>query len=97
MTQWNPYGQQVFMGDDTWMQLAPDLFDKAHPYPSFNVKDLHTVDDGVWKVCTGSFLKGVAVLYNCPCTLELQSRHLRVNAIYNYPARKAQRDGNAGS
>jgi hypothetical protein len=41
---------QVFMGDDTWMQMMPDAFDQAFPYPSFNVKDLHTVDDGVWEV-----------------------------------------------
>ena len=33
----------VMMGDDTWMQLFPHHFKKAFPYPSFNVKDLHTV------------------------------------------------------
>ncbi|KAA0054076.1 GPI ethanolamine phosphate transferase 3 isoform X1 [Cucumis melo var. makuwa] len=36
----------VMMGDDTWMQLFPNHFQKAFPYPSFNVKDLHTVDNG---------------------------------------------------
>ncbi|XP_038894123.1 GPI ethanolamine phosphate transferase 3 isoform X2 [Benincasa hispida] len=36
----------VMMGDDTWMQLFPHHFQKAFPYPSFNVKDLHTVDNG---------------------------------------------------
>jgi phosphatidylinositol glycan class O len=41
---------QVVMGDDTWMQLAKDAFAEAHPYPSFDVHDLHTVDDGVWEV-----------------------------------------------
>ena len=40
----------AFMGDDTWMQLLPDAFELQHPFPSFNVKDLHTVDDGVWQV-----------------------------------------------
>ena len=40
----------VFAGDDTWQQLAPAAFARAWPYPSFNVKDLHTVDDGVWQV-----------------------------------------------
>ena len=44
---------QVVAGDDTWMQLRPDAYAAAHPYPSFNVKDLHTVDDGVWKVRGG--------------------------------------------
>eukprot|EP00878_Enallax_costatus_P014400 GHUV01015060.1.p1 GENE.GHUV01015060.1~~GHUV01015060.1.p1 ORF type:complete len:547 (+),score=125.93 GHUV01015060.1:308-1948(+) len=37
----------VVMGDDTWMQLAKDAFIEAYPYPSFDVHDLHTVDDGV--------------------------------------------------
>lgn len=33
----------VMMGDDTWVQLFPNHFKKSYPYPSFNVKDLHTV------------------------------------------------------
>lgn len=37
----------VFMGDDTWEGLFPNVFNRSHPYPSFNVKDLHTVDNGV--------------------------------------------------
>lgn len=37
----------VFMGDDTWMQLFPDAFARSWPFPSFNVKDLHTVDNGI--------------------------------------------------
>ncbi|WIA08544.1 hypothetical protein OEZ85_007976 [Tetradesmus obliquus] len=41
--------RMVFMGDDTWMQLAKDAFVEAHPYPSFDVHDLLTVDDGVWE------------------------------------------------
>ncbi|KAK9026042.1 hypothetical protein V6N11_038890 [Hibiscus sabdariffa] len=36
----------VMMGDDTWTQLFPDHFNKSYPYPSFNVKDLDTVDNG---------------------------------------------------
>ncbi|KAI3736037.1 hypothetical protein L6452_15569 [Arctium lappa] len=36
----------VMMGDDTWTQLFPHHFNKSYPYPSFNVKDLDTVDDG---------------------------------------------------
>lgn len=46
------------MGDDTWMQLAQDAFTEAYPYPSFNVHDLHTVDDGVWQVCAVCSLEG---------------------------------------
>ena len=37
----------VFMGDDTWSGLFPDTFAHSHPYDSFNVEDLHTVDNGV--------------------------------------------------
>ncbi|KAF5177764.1 Gpi ethanolamine phosphate transferase [Thalictrum thalictroides] len=40
-------GKRVWMmGDDTWVQLFPDHFNKSFPFPSFNVKDLDTVDDG---------------------------------------------------
>lgn len=38
-----------FLGDDTWIGLFPNRFNKQFPFPSFNVKDLHTVDDGVLK------------------------------------------------
>ncbi|XP_020780270.2 GPI ethanolamine phosphate transferase 3 isoform X1 [Boleophthalmus pectinirostris] len=37
----------VFMGDDTWENLYPKRFHRSLPFPSFNVKDLHTVDDGI--------------------------------------------------
>ncbi|CAI9113242.1 OLC1v1013815C1 [Oldenlandia corymbosa var. corymbosa] len=36
----------VMMGDDTWVQLFPNHFNTSYPFPSFNVKDLHTVDNG---------------------------------------------------
>ena len=39
----------IFMGDDTWNSLFPNRFTKSYHYPSFNVKDLHTVDNGVLK------------------------------------------------
>ncbi|XP_039120959.1 uncharacterized protein LOC120257570 [Dioscorea cayenensis subsp. rotundata] len=39
----------LMMGDDTWLQLFPNHFKTAYPYPSFNVKDLDTVDNGVVK------------------------------------------------
>jgi GPI ethanolamine phosphate transferase 3 subunit O len=37
------------MGDDTWMLVFPDSFESnmSHPFPSFDVEDLHTVDNGV--------------------------------------------------
>ncbi len=39
----------VHLGDDTWQSLFPGYFHQnlSHPYDSFNVWDLHTVDDGV--------------------------------------------------
>ena len=37
----------VFMGDDTWDSLFPRRFHRSYFFPSFDVKDLHTVDDGV--------------------------------------------------
>eukprot|EP01133_Synstelium_polycarpum_P006808 gene6808-7913_t len=37
----------VFIGDDTWVSLFPHHFYSQYPFPSFNVKDLHTVDNGV--------------------------------------------------
>lgn len=37
----------VFMGDDTWKDLFPGAFSQASFFPSFNVRDLHTVDNGI--------------------------------------------------
>lgn len=39
----------VHLGDDTWHALFPGYFDeeRSRPYDSFNVWDLHTVDNGV--------------------------------------------------
>lgn len=39
----------VHLGDDTWHALFPDYFEPnlTHAYDSFNVWDLHTVDNGV--------------------------------------------------
>lgn len=37
----------TFMGDDTWEGLFPKRFQRSFPFPSFNVKDLDTVDNGV--------------------------------------------------
>lgn len=46
--QLNQLGMKVtFMGDDTWTGLYPNAFQKTFPYPSLNVIDLHTVDNGV--------------------------------------------------
>ncbi|CDW60878.1 Phosphodiest domain containing protein [Trichuris trichiura] len=39
----------VFMGDDTWLSLFPHKFTRARAFPSFDVHDLHGVDNGVLK------------------------------------------------
>ena len=37
----------TFIGDDTWLGLYPDMLTKMFDYPSLNVQDLDTVDNGV--------------------------------------------------
>ena len=37
----------VTMGDDTWNMLFDSLINESHPFSSFDVWDLHTVDEGV--------------------------------------------------
>ncbi len=63
----------AFTGDDTWVSMFPDSFepDLSSPFESFNVEDLHSVDQGVintifplmhpdnssrWDVMIGHFL-----------------------------------------
>ncbi|CAL8086136.1 unnamed protein product [Calicophoron daubneyi] len=48
VTQWHLANKRVlFVGDDTWMGLFPSGFHESHPQPSFNVKDLDSVDNAV--------------------------------------------------
>ena len=35
----------VFAGDYIWMDMFGEYFDRAYPYPSFNVRDLDTLDN----------------------------------------------------
>ncbi|KAI9094717.1 hypothetical protein DFS34DRAFT_628782 [Phlyctochytrium arcticum] len=37
----------VFMGDDTWDTMYPGGMNESYPYPSFEVWDLHSVDNGI--------------------------------------------------
>lgn len=37
----------LFLGDDTWSGLYPQRFLREYSYPSFNVWDLDTVDNGI--------------------------------------------------
>ncbi|KAI0804684.1 hypothetical protein BC629DRAFT_1590921 [Irpex lacteus] len=48
ISQLTAAGKRIaLMGDDTWMTVYPNSFNISHPYDSFNVEDLHTVDNGV--------------------------------------------------
>lgn len=40
-------GPVSFVGDDTWEALFAHEFSENHPFPSLNVRDLDTVDNGV--------------------------------------------------
>ena len=37
----------VFTGDYIWNDMFGHYFDEVHPYPSFNVRDLDTLDEKV--------------------------------------------------
>lgn len=37
----------IFLGDDTWNDLFPNVFHRSFFYPSLDFKDLHKVDNGV--------------------------------------------------
>ncbi|KAI9209558.1 uncharacterized protein BJ171DRAFT_484388 [Polychytrium aggregatum] len=39
--------KSVVIGDDTWEGIYPQSIHESYPYPSFDVWDLHTVDNGV--------------------------------------------------
>jgi phosphatidylinositol glycan class O len=39
----------VMLGDDTWLSLYPEHFKREFGYNPFDVKDLHTVDNGILK------------------------------------------------
>lgn len=36
----------VFAGDNTWTELFPKRFKRSYAYPSFNIHDLDSVDNG---------------------------------------------------
>lgn len=49
------------MGDDTWQLLFPDAFQRSFPFPSFNTRDLHTVDDGVLRHLLPEMARGAGM------------------------------------
>lgn len=39
--------KSVVLGDSTWVALFRQNIDRGYPFPSFDVQDLDTLDDGV--------------------------------------------------
>jgi phosphatidylinositol glycan class O len=52
----------TFIGDDTWLGLYPGMLTKVFDYPSLNVQDLDTVDNGVKEKLGPELAKGDAEL-----------------------------------
>lgn len=50
----------TFIGDDTWLGLYPGMLTKTFDYPSLNVQDLDTVDEGVREMLGPELAKGDA-------------------------------------
>lgn len=50
--------KMVFMGDSTWTGLYPTQFDDPHPFPCYNIMDLHSVDDGIEELLPGVIQRG---------------------------------------
>ncbi|XP_026190972.1 uncharacterized protein LOC34623068 [Cyclospora cayetanensis] len=48
----------VAIGDETWYHLFGHLLTRADVFPSLNIQDLHTVDDGVAAGLPKEFVKG---------------------------------------
>ncbi|CDJ36670.1 uncharacterized protein EMH_0002360 [Eimeria mitis] len=48
----------VAIGDDTWDHSFGHLLTRLHVFPSLNIQDLHTVDDGVAAELPREFAKG---------------------------------------
>ena len=63
-----------FVGDDTWVDLYPRQFDESFPLPSFNTRDLDTVDDGCLDKLP-SLLKNLRMDGTKPEELELVVSH----------------------
>lgn len=47
----------VLLGDDTWTHLFPDRFIRQYSFPSLNIMDLDTIDDGINKLISSEIKK----------------------------------------
>lgn len=48
----------VLLGDSTWTELFPKRFQREYSFPSFNIFDLDTVDQGINKSLPNELIKG---------------------------------------
>jgi phosphatidylinositol glycan class O len=62
------------VGDDTWADLFPRQFDESFPFPSFNTRDLDTVDNGCLERLP-LLLKDLRMDGNSPKELEVIVSH----------------------
>ena len=84
---------QAFVGDDTWMQLFPHQFHTAIPYSSFNVMDLHTVDDGVWQVSFTTQTVSIDGLLTHAAALHIHAMRLSRAAQHDKMSRHGHSEG----
>lgn len=63
-----------FVGDDTWNDLFPWQFSESYPYPSFNTRDLDTVDNGCFAQMP-HLLKRIRTRADTPDALEVVVVH----------------------
>ncbi|VDN14308.1 unnamed protein product [Dibothriocephalus latus] len=64
--QWSRAGQKIcFVGDQVWTELMPTGFNESFPLPSFNIKDLDTVDRAVREY----FVKQLSTFNSSECSI----------------------------
>ena len=63
-----------FVGDDTWVDLFPTQFSQSFPFPSFNTRDLDTVDNGCLEKLP-QLLKNLRMDGSSPDELEVVISH----------------------
>lgn len=68
--------KSVVMGDDTWDNLFGKYIDRSYPFPSFDIQDLDTVDDGILSTIWSELEK-----YEKRETKEFQSKLRNFNQI----------------
>lgn len=58
LKQTYPNSTLVFAGDYIWMEMFEQYFDRAYPFPSFNVRDLDTLDELTFEKISSELKQG---------------------------------------